>query len=129
MKKSREYYNAILVIKDDNNYCMYLTDKNFKRNFKTYEEAMEVIIQDKKNKSIKNTKRTYPNGTYEYLSYNDRHDTKYLIEKHYDEYEKVYEEENAKTKSNLESGSDEMYLKSNEFASSHQKLANIFKGD
>ena len=104
--KRREYYNAF--VDNGEGMCLYLTNGNCKRNFKTYEEAMEAVSKAKYNYSKKDMKRTYPDGSYEWLSYNDQHNMKYYIEKHYDEYETLYEEDCPKTKSNLKDGKDEI---------------------
>lgn len=109
MKKTKEFYSAFVQFEDG---CMDLgfTTKGYKRKLDTYEQALDVIAIAKSNYSKKDMKRTYPDGSYEWLSYNDRHNLKYFIEKHYDTYEVLYEEECTKTKKELKDGSDELSI-------------------
>ena len=106
--KKREFYYAYVEFEDGN--CMNLgaVTRDYNRYLKTYEQAQEVIAIAKRNYSKKDMKRTYADGTYEYLSYNDQHNLKYIIEKHYDEYETLYEEECPRTKAELKDGEDEI---------------------
>ena len=106
--ETRTFYNAFVHFEDGTQ--MFLTTGNFKRNFKTYEEAMQAIEKAKYNYSKKDMKRTYADGSYVWLSYNDQHDLKYSIEKHYDEYEVLYEEESPKGKKELKEGTDSIEL-------------------
>ena len=110
MKKTQEFYSAYVEFEDG--ACVNLGGMTlgYKRKLDTYEKALELIAKAKKDYSKKDMKRTYPDGSYEWLSYNDRHNLKYFIEKHYDTYEVLYEEECTKTKKELKDGSDELSI-------------------
>ena len=108
MKKTREFYSAFVQFEDGGCIDLGSVTKGYKRRLATYEQALEVIAITKRGYSKKDMKRTYPDGTYEWLSYNDQHDLKYFIEKHYDTYETLYEEECPKTKKELKDGTDEI---------------------
>lgn len=108
--KKREFYYAYVEFEDGNCMNLGMATKGYNRYLDTYEQAQEVIAIAKRNYSKKDMKRTYADGTYEYLSYNDRYNLKYTIEKHYDQYETLYEEECPKTKNELKNGEDEIEI-------------------
>lgn len=110
MKKTQEFYSAFVEFEDG--ACMNLGSSTigYKRKLDTYEQALELIAKAKKDYSKKDMKRTYPDGSYEWLSYNDRHNLKFFIEKHCDTYETLYEEECPKTRKDLEKGEDSIEI-------------------
>lgn len=110
MKKTKEFYSAFVEFDDGGCMDLGFATKGYKRKLDTYEQALEVIAIAKHNYSKKDMKRTYPDGSYEWLSYNDQHNLKYFIEKHYDTYETLYEEECPKTRKDLEKGEDSIEI-------------------
>lgn len=110
MKKTREYYSAFVEFEDGACMDLGFVTKGYNRRLATYEQALEVIAITKRGYSKKDMKRTYSDGTYEWLSYNDQHNLKYIIEKHCDTYETLYEEECPKTKKELKDGIDEISI-------------------
>ena len=90
MKKTRKFY--YVIVKFDDGREMIIRNGKGKSRIETYEEAKEVLALQRKNYRKKDMKRTYNDGSYEWLSYNDLHNLTYYIEEHYDEYEVLYTE-------------------------------------
>lgn len=92
MKKHYYLGWRISIDEEGNEFTMPITmgrEQGFKRKYSNLEDLRRDIGNDRLQGEKKNMTRTYEDGTQVKLCFNDKYESKWIIEEHFDEYEEI----------------------------------------